>query len=102
MLADSFARLLVQERRKLQESGEVESKFGRTRRRRPLDENKEQSETSRGGAAPSTAGAVQTAVNGRCLRMRTAVRGCCSEMGTYLSVGVVVCFAVIFGWYNGF
>ncbi|CAK9224229.1 unnamed protein product [Sphagnum troendelagicum] len=113
----SFAELLVHERRKLQEStvqpGEGESKFGRTRRSRPLDENKEQgvnplrggrqqphqslseenkeqAEALRDGAAPSTAGAVQTAVNGRCLRMRTAVRGCCSKMGATLAV---VCFA---------
>ncbi len=65
----------------------------------------EQAETSRGGAAPSTAGAVQTAVNGRCLRMRTAVRGCCSKMGALATLGVL-CFATGFmaliHWFYGF
>jgi hypothetical protein len=95
----SFARLLVEERRKLQEStvqsGEGERKFGWTRRRRPLDENKGQAEASGDGAGPSTAGAVQTAVNGRCLRMRTAVRWCCSKMGATLAVVVFAAFWLV-------
>jgi hypothetical protein len=92
MLADRFAKLLVEERRELEKSKVhivLPENFGRTRR------------ISRGGENPGPAGtvrdgtAVQTAVDGRCLTMRTAVGGCCLMIRAIM-LFIVCCFFYFF------
>ncbi|CAM6023123.1 unnamed protein product [Sphagnum balticum] len=73
-----FAGWLVEERRKSNGEGsssvKLPGEFGQTRTRSPLGEKPESDETLRNGTAPSTAEAVQTAVDG-CLAVQ-AVDGC--------------------------
>ncbi len=104
MLADRFAGLLVEERRKStgSTSEKLTGKFGRTRRRKP-----ESDKILRDGTAPSTAEAVQTAVDGclavravdACSAVQTAVDGCCFMMrtafgGCFLTVKAVTLVVV--------
>jgi hypothetical protein len=68
MLADSFARLLVEERRNWPKTKDLSGK-GES----PRDEKEGPDETLRHDTAPSTAGAVQTKVGGCCRSMMVAV-----------------------------
>lgn len=92
MLADSFAWLLVERRRKWRKTNWPKTEDHSGKGKSPRDEKEGQDETPGDGTEVQTPFNWWLAVG--CSIMRTAVGGCCSMMGA--AIIVVVCCGLYF------